>query len=160
MFEKTSLVETNSPCHLALVCSNDASMPSLGQPSPTASMPSLDQPSPTGPGGYTYYVEAGPWGACNAECGGGRRVRTVQCLRIGLGGTQALSIDQCPMHDIPSASEPCNTLACPSAHVEVVTSQAVLACYGPACAPNSASSSSSSNSSSFPLQILCRSSVG
>ena len=77
----------------------------------------------------------------------------VQCLRIGLGGTQTIPIDQCLVADIPLASEPCNTLACPSARVQVIAPSTVLACDGPSCM-------SGGNSSNIPLQILCRSSVG
>jgi len=80
----------------------------------------------------------------------------VQCLRIGLGGTQVLSMDQCPVADIPSASEPCNTLACPSAWIQIVAPPAISACSGAVCA----NQSGSSGNDAIPLQILCRSSVG
>lgn len=120
--------------------------------------------SGVGAGGYSYYIDVGPWGPCSSACGsGGRRVRDVQCLRIGLAGTQALPADQCLVASLPTASEPCNTLACPSARLEVVAPPGASVCSPSnlTCAASTAAEGAADGSDGTrQLQVMCRSSIG
>ena len=119
-----------------------------------------------GGNGYSYYIDVGPWGPCSSSCGsGGRRVRDVQCLRIGLGGTQVLPADQCLVASLPATSEPCNTLACPSARLEVVAPPAASACSPgiSACTAGTAGGAAATaggGDGTRLLQVMCRSSIG
>ncbi|GAX85071.1 hypothetical protein CEUSTIGMA_g12491.t1 [Chlamydomonas eustigma] len=110
-------------------------------------------------GGYIYIVDVGPWQVCSASCGGGRRVREVVCLMISpQGSTQIVSLDQCPVANLPAASEPCNMLQCPSAYM-VLQQPVAAACLGPLLCP-AAQSTWISSKSNAPMTLICKSSFG
>uniref|UniRef100_A0A8B9GS02 ADAM metallopeptidase with thrombospondin type 1 motif, 18 n=1 Tax=Astyanax mexicanus TaxID=7994 RepID=A0A8B9GS02_ASTMX len=55
----------------------------------------------------------GEWGVCSVSCGGGRQVRTLQCVRkVMYQREEAGSHLHCPA-PTPAHTQPCNTQACP-----------------------------------------------
>ncbi|CAG0888031.1 unnamed protein product [Darwinula stevensoni] len=49
----------------------------------------------------------GPWSKCSAPCGGGTKLRKIQCF----SGNKT-SLEECNQNDIPFSDEECNTEAC------------------------------------------------
>ena len=60
----------------------------------------------------TYRWQAGSWGVCTTECGGGQQTRSVTCIS-SLGNVMVTPGNStCPLIDMPISSQLCNTAAC------------------------------------------------
>jgi hypothetical protein len=61
-------------------------------------------------GAGEYAFKAGPYGSCDAECGGGNRTRDVSCFKVNTG--YAYPFSYCKGQDIPVMTQPCNPQRC------------------------------------------------